>query len=86
MTELTKPINRKIHVAGHGDYVVTLRPDGVALRGRRKQKAIVVPWEMLARSGLEAGGWSLSAGEWDDPLRTVARLGRLPKAARRKED
>jgi hypothetical protein len=79
MTELTKPVSRKIHVSGRGDFVVTLTKQGVSIRKLRKRKTVTLPYDQLALRALEQGGWMLNAKEWADPLETLAKLRRLRK-------
>jgi hypothetical protein len=82
MTELTKPVSRKVHVSGKGDFVVTLTKDGVSIRKARKRKTVTLPYEPLALRALEQGGWMLTAEEWADPLATLGRLVRLRTTTR----
>jgi hypothetical protein len=77
VTELSKAVSRKIHIDGKGDFVVTISPDGVSIRMFRKQKSVELPFEELAKRGLEQAAYLLSAKEWQDPLRTLGKLGRL---------
>jgi len=77
MTELTKPISRRIHLSGKGDFVVTLTKEGVSIRKFRKRKTVTLPYEQLAMRALERDGWMLNAKEWDDPLATLGKLSRL---------
>ena len=77
MTELTKPVSRRIHIAGKGDFVVTLSEQGVSIRKLRKRKAVTLPYEQLALRALEQEGWMLNAKQWADPLATLNRLARL---------
>ena len=82
MIELNKPVRRKIHCPGHGDYVVALTPAGVSIRKLRKRKAVVLPYEQLALRALECDRWLLNAKEWDNPLGTLNRLARLKQGRR----
>jgi hypothetical protein len=82
MTELTKPVSRKVHVSGKGDFVVTLAKDGVSIRKARKRKTVTLPYDQLALRALEQGGWMLSAKEWADPLITLGRLAGLRTTTR----
>lgn len=77
MTELTKPVSRRIHVSGKGDFVVTLTTTGVSIRKARKRKAVTLPYQQLAMRALEQEGWMLNSKEWADPLNTLGRLARL---------
>ena len=79
MTELTKPVSRRVHIPDKGDFVVTLTKDGVSIRKLRKRKTVTLPYEQLALRALEQDGWMLNAKEWDDPLMTLAKLSRLRK-------
>ncbi|MFV1964059.1 MAG: hypothetical protein ACC628_01455 [Pirellulaceae bacterium] len=79
MTELTKPVSRKVHIPDKGDFVVTITKEGVSVRKSRKRKTVTLPYEQLALRALEQDGWMLSAKEWDDPLTTLGRLSRLRK-------
>jgi len=82
MTELTKPVSRKIHLAGKGDFVVTITEEGISLRKSHKQITVMLPYEQLALRALEQDGWMLSAKEWSDPLKTLGKLaGRRKKRA-----
>ena len=82
MTELTKPVSRKVHVSGKGDFVVTLTKAGVSIRKARKRKTVTLPYDQLALRALEQGGWMLNAKEWSDPLTTLGKLKRLRKTKR----
>lgn len=77
MTELTKPVSRKVHVPGKGDFVVTLTTAGVSIRMARKRKTVTLPYDQLALRALERGGWLLNDKEWGDPLATLGKLRRL---------
>lgn len=77
MTELTKPVSRKVHISGKGDFVVTLTKAGVSIRKARKRKTVTLPYDQLALRALEQGGWMLNAKQWADPLTTLGRLSRL---------
>ncbi len=77
MTELTKPVSRKVHLPGKGDFVVTLTTDGVSIRMARKRKTVTLAYDQLAFRALEQGGWLLNRKEWDDPLTTLGKLRRL---------
>lgn len=79
MTELTKPVSRRVHVSGKGDFVVTLTKDGVCIRKARKRKTVTLPYDQLALRALEQGGWMLNTKEWADPLMTLGKLRRLRK-------
>jgi hypothetical protein len=79
MTELTKPVSRKVHIPDKGDFVVTITKEGVSIRKARKRKAVMLPYEQLALRALEQDGWMLNAKEWDDPLATLGKLSRLRK-------
>ncbi len=68
MTELTKPVTRKVHIPDKGDFVVTMTKDGVSIRKLGRRKAVTLPYEQLALRALERQGWMLSAKEWSDPL------------------
>lgn len=61
MTELTKPVSRKVHVSGKGDFVVTLSKDGVSIRQARRRKTVTLPYDQLALRALEQDGWLLNA-------------------------
>ena len=80
MTELTKPVSRKIHVRDKGDFVVTLTKDGVTIRMHRKRKKVTLSYEQLAMRALEQDGWLLTEKEWADPLVTLGKLRRLRRA------
>ena len=80
MTELTKPVSRKVHVPDKGDFVITLGKDGVSIRMFRKRKTVTLDYKQLAMRALEQAGWMLNAREWDDPLTTLSKLGRLRRA------
>ena len=80
MTELTKPVSRRIHVSGKGDFVVTLTKQGVSIRQFRKRKTVTLPYGPLAMRALEREGWMLNAKEWGDPLATLGKLSRLRRA------
>jgi len=79
MTELTKPVSRKVHIPDKGDFVITITKEGVSIRKFRKRKTVTLPYEQLALRALEQDGWMLSAKEWDDPLTTLGKLSRLRK-------
>ncbi|MBC8356551.1 MAG: hypothetical protein H8E66_31610 [Planctomycetes bacterium] len=80
MTELTKPVSRRVHVSGKGDFVVTLTKQGVSIRKLRKRKTVTLPYTQLAMRALERDRWMLNAKEWDDPLATLGKLSRLRRA------
>ncbi|MBN2474276.1 MAG: hypothetical protein JXB62_06695 [Pirellulales bacterium] len=82
MTELTKPVSRRVHVSGKGDFVVTLSKHGVSLRKARKRKSVTLSYDQLALRALEQGGWMLNAKEWAAPLATLGRLARLRTTSR----
>lgn len=82
MTELTKPVSRKVHVSGKGDFVVTLTKAGVSIRKARKRKTVTLPYEQLALRALEQGRWMLNEKQWADPLATLGRLARLRTTTR----
>ena len=74
-TELTKPVTRRI-----GDIVVTIREDGVELRGFRKRRSVLVSYEEIAKRGLMKYGVRLTEKQWSDPLTQVRKLSRLLKS------
>ena len=80
MTELTKPVSRKVHISGKGDFVITMSKEGVTIRMHRKRKKVTLPYEQLAMRALEQDGWLLNEKEWGDPLATLGKLGRLRRA------
>ncbi len=82
MTELTKPVSRRIHVSGKGDFVVTLTKAGVTIRQFRKRKTVTLSYDQLAMRALEQGGWLLTAKQWSDPLATLGKLRRLTTTTR----
>lgn len=86
-TELTKSVSRRVHIAGHGDFVATLSPAGVSLRKLGRRGRIWLTWDELAREGLERIGVSLTEREWGDPLRSLERLATLRRlhGTKRKE-
>jgi len=81
-TELNKPVSRKIHFDGKGDFVVTLTKAGVEIRMARKskRKAVFLPYAELAKRALEQSAYLLTGKEWDDPLGTLGKLRRLKRA------
>lgn len=82
MTELTKPVSRKVHLRGKGDFVVTLTTVGVSIRKARKRKTVTLSYDQLALRALEQGGWLLNDQEWSDPLTTLGKLRRLRSTMR----
>lgn len=80
---LTKPVSRRVHVKGRGDYVVTIGEDCVSIRRARcrKSKAVTLPYDLLAMRALEHHAYLLNGKEWADPLRTLGKLRRLKTRA-----
>jgi hypothetical protein len=76
-TELTRPISRRI-----GDIVVTMREDGVELRGFRKRYSVLVSYEEIAKRGLMRYGVRLTERQWANPLAQLRKLSRLLKSQR----
>ena len=74
-TELTKPVSRRI-----GDIVVTIREDGVELRGFRKRHGVLVSYQEIAKRGLMKCGVRLTESQWADSLAQVRRLSSLWKS------
>jgi len=79
-TQLSKPVTRRI-----GELVVTLREDGLELRGYRKQRSVVVPFEEIAKRGLMRAGVSLTERQWCEPLEQVRKLSGHLAQKRREE-
>lgn len=79
VTELKKPVSRKIHVRGKGDFVVSITKDGITIRKFHKRKAVTLPLDQLALRALEHAAFLLNEKEWDDPLGTLSKLGRLKR-------
>jgi len=78
-TELKKAVSRKVHVRGKGDFIVSITPDGISIRKFRKRKAVTLPFDQLALRALEQDAYLLNEKEWDDPLATLGKLGRLKR-------
>ena len=74
-TELKRPVSRRI-----GDMVVTIREDGVELRGFRKRHSVLVSYREIAKRGLMKYGVRLTEKQWADPLAQVSRLSSLLKS------
>jgi hypothetical protein len=74
-TELTRPVTRRV-----GDIVVTIREDGIELRGFRKRTSVLVSYEEIAKRGLMKQGVRLTEKQWSDPLTQVRKLSRLLKS------
>ena len=78
-TELNKPVSRKVHIRDKGDFVVSITKDGISIRKFRKQKSVMLPFDQLALRALEQEAYLLNEKEWDDPLGTLGKLGRLKR-------
>lgn len=78
-TELNKTVSRKVHVRDKGDFVVSITKDGITIRKFRKQKSVTLPFDQLALRALEQAAYLLNKEEWDDPLGTLGKLGRLKR-------
>ena len=81
VTELKNAVSRKVHVRGKGDFVVSITTDGVTIRKSRKRKSVTLPFDQLALRALEQAAYLLNEKEWDDPLGTLGKLGRLKRKA-----
>jgi len=68
-TQLRKPVSRRV-----GDIVVTLREDGVELRGFHKRRSVLVSYEEIAKRGLMRVGVALTEREWAEPLTQLRKL------------
>ncbi|MBL7041262.1 MAG: hypothetical protein ISR77_21680 [Pirellulaceae bacterium] len=79
VTELNKPVSRKVHIRGKGDFVVSITKDGITIRKFRKRKTVTLPFDQLALRALEQAAYLLNEKEWDDPLETLGKLGRLKR-------
>ena len=79
VTELKKPVSRRIHVRDKGDFVVSITADGVSIRMFRKRKSVTLPFDQLALRALEQAAYLLNEKEWNDPLGTLGKLGRLKR-------
>lgn len=73
--EFSRPIARRFHAPGVGDFVATMEREGIRMRAHGCRKSVVLPWAELARRALEADGhfW-LSSAQWDNPLAALAKL------------
>ena len=80
VTELKKPVRRKVNFPGKGSFVVTLTKDGITVRRFGKRKQVMLPYDKLAFRALEHAAYSLNEDEWSDPLKTLGKLGRLKRA------
>ena len=79
VTELNKPVSRKVNVRGKGSFVVSITNDGITIRRFRKRKSVTLPFDQLALRALEQAAYLLNAKEWEDPLGTLSKLGRLKR-------
>ena len=79
VTELKKAVSRKVHVRGKGDFVISITEDGINIRKFHKRKSVTLPFDQLALRALEQAAYLLNEKEWDDPLGTLAKLGRLKR-------
>ncbi len=79
VTELKKAVSRKVHIRGRGDFVVSITNDGVAIRKFHKRKSVALSFDQLALRALEEAAYLLNEKEWDDPLGTLGKLGRLKR-------
>lgn len=79
ITELKKAVSRRVHVRGKGDFVVSISEDGITIRKFHKRKSVTLPFDQLAFRALEQAAYLLSEKEWDDPLGTLGKLGRLKR-------
>ena len=79
VTELKKTVSRKVHVQGKGSFVVSITEDGITIRRFRKRKTVTLPYDQLAFRALEQAAYLLNEKEWDDPLGTLSKLGRLKR-------
>ena len=77
VSELKKTVSRKVHIRDKGDFVVSITRDGITIRKFRKRKTVTLPLDQLALRALEHAAYSLNEKEWDDPLGTLGKLGRL---------
>jgi len=84
MTELSKPVSRRVHVPDKGDFVVTLTKTGVTIRQFRKRKTVTLSYAQLAMRAMEQGGWCLTEKQWKDPLTTLGKLSRLRRRTHRR--
>lgn len=76
VTELQRPLRRQVEgLVAELRPAAGGRPAGVVLRGFRKHRGVFVPLEEIARLGLEAEGYALTAEQWRRPLRTLHELG-----------
>jgi hypothetical protein len=78
-TELNKPVSRKVHIRDKGDFVVSITEDGISIRKFRKQKSVTLAYDQLALRALEQAAYLLNKREWEDPLGTLSKLGRLKR-------
>ena len=79
VTELNKAVSRRVHVRGKGDFVVSITKGGITIRKFRKRKSVTLPLDQLALRALEHAAYLLNEKEWDDPLGTLGKLGRLKR-------
>jgi hypothetical protein len=82
VTELKKTVSRKIHVRDKGDFVVSITNDGITIRTFRKRKSVTLSFDQLALRAIEQAAYLLSEKEWNDPLGTLSKLGRLKRKSR----
>jgi hypothetical protein len=68
-----------VYVRGKGAFVVSITPDGISIRRFRKRKSVTLPFDQLALRALEQAAYLLNAKEWEDPLGTLGKLGRLKR-------
>jgi hypothetical protein len=78
-TELNKPVSRKVHIRDKGDFIVSITSEGVSIRMFRKRKKVTLPFDQLALRALEEQAYLLNEKEWQDPLGTLGKLGRLKR-------
>lgn len=83
VTELNKTVSRKIHVRDKGDFVVSITNDGITIRTFRKRKSVTLSFDQLALRAIEQAAYLLSEKEWNDPLGTLSKLGRLKRKNQR---
>lgn len=79
MITITKEKPRTLRI---GDLVVTVRADGLHLRGTRRRRGVFVAWNAIALDGLEREGYELKNGQQEstavDQLAHLARLKKHP--------